>query len=107
MVELDLGEMDECCFIIVQEHARLAILRSYRKHNQKVTCILKLALFLVFCKGLVGQLQEFLCIINVQTLSWDIILAYFKIPEVYSIEASKLESRKNYHSHVTVFGGGE
>ena len=69
MVELDLGEMDECCFIIVvQEHACLAILRSYKKHNQKVTCILKLALFLGICKGVVDQLQDFLYIINVQTL---------------------------------------
>lgn len=69
MVELDLGEMDECCFIIVvQEHAWLAILRSYKKHNEKVPCILKLALFLVICKGVVDQLQEFLYIINVQTL---------------------------------------
>lgn len=56
MVKLDLEEMDECYFTVL-EHACLAISRSY---NNQVTCFLKVALFLMFCKGVIDQLQEFI-----------------------------------------------
>lgn len=50
------------------------------KHHHKNTCVLKLALFLIFCKGVIDHLQDFLYNINVQALYWDIKLHYFKIP---------------------------
>lgn len=73
MVQLDLQEVVGCCFVIfVKEHACLRVI-------EKVTCILKLAIFIIFCKGIVDQVQKCLYIINVLNLFWHINLYYFKI----------------------------
>lgn len=73
MVQLDLQEVVECCFIIfVKQHACLRV-------TEKVTCILKLAIFIIFCKRIVHQVQEFLYIINAPNLFWHINLDYFKM----------------------------
>lgn len=73
MVQLDSQGVVECCFIIfVKQHACLRVI-------EKVTCTLKLAVSIIFCKGIVDQVQEFLCIINVLNLFWHINLDYFKM----------------------------
>lgn len=100
MVQLDLQGVVKCCFIsFVKQHACLRVI-------EKVTCILKLAIFIIFCKGIVDQVQEFLCIINVLNLFWHINLCQ-NILKCRSVVYSWVQAGSEEKNHYSLSFGRE